>query len=199
MKKPKLSQQEQIDSNITTVLLLAVVSGALTLIVTLAVCFTDKSVEGKLNWLGLVDPVIIFGLAYGVYKRSRICAVLLVIYVFANEAYFISTNQFSAVRGIRLIIAFYYVRGMFAVFAHNRNLARIGQAHSLQTANVMLPAPPPTPISSESFFIFLADEVKGPFTLEQLHALLQVATICSDTPCCKTGTEGWVPAQSILS
>ena len=49
--------------------------------------------------------------------------------------------------------------------------------------------PPPLPTAGERFYIYLNDEVKGPYLREQLVALWDTGTIAADTQCCLEGTE----------
>ncbi len=73
----------------------------------------------------LLDAVILFGLAFGVYKRSRICAALLVGYGTFNEVYMISSGIDKS-SALRLIFIYFYIRGMFATFAyHNHPLLSV--------------------------------------------------------------------------
>ena len=53
-----------------------------------------------------------------------------------------------------------------------------------------LPSPPPDPIGRR-FFVFIAEEVKGPYTVEQLQALHDASAITDGTLCCPEGTEDW--------
>ena len=66
------------------------------------------------------------------------------------------------------------------------------------------PPPPPQSRSSQAtpsdraFFIYLADEVKGPFSADQLKALVAVSTINLDTQCCTQGTQDWFPIRNLI-
>jgi hypothetical protein len=48
---------------------------------------------GCLNKYYIVDMALLFGLAYGVYRRSRTCAVLLLAYAIASQAMFFSRGR----------------------------------------------------------------------------------------------------------
>ncbi len=66
---------------IKTAWVLAIVSSLLTLLVVII------SVLGNNNFLGLslyslLDVVFVLGLAFGVYKKSRVCAVMLFIFLY---------------------------------------------------------------------------------------------------------------------
>lgn len=55
------------------------------------------------------------------------------------------------------------------------------------------PQPPPAlpRHNTRRFFAFIAEQVKGPYTIEQLQALHDASTISHDTQCCQEGTENW--------
>ena len=65
-------------------------------------------------WL-LVDAAILCALAYGVWRRSRSCALLLLIYSVVNEVYlaFDETAHFSL---LRVIFIYFYLRGAIQLF-----------------------------------------------------------------------------------
>jgi hypothetical protein len=48
-----------------------------------------------------------------------------------------------------------------------------------------------SPTVAANLYVFARDEVEGPFSLEQLQALLQANTVSSATPCCEGGAESW--------
>jgi len=76
-------------------------------------------------------------------------------------------------------------------------------ASALDTAYA--PPPPPaaqTPVADVSttqqrFFVYVVDAVKGPFSIEQIKALLSVATVSLDTQVCKEGTEDWFSLRQL--
>src|SRR5260370_25104525 len=57
----------------------AVIAGFFTTLCVMTGCF-------GLNKYNIVDMALLFGLAYGVYRRSRTCAVLLLAYDVASQA-----------------------------------------------------------------------------------------------------------------
>lgn len=72
--------------------------------------------------LMLVDAAILAALGYGVWKRSRICAVLLFICSVVSEIYlgFDQTAHFSLVR---LAFIYFYFRGAIQLFRDHRRRA----------------------------------------------------------------------------
>jgi serine/threonine-protein kinase len=67
----------------------------------------------------LIDAAILGALAYGVWRRSRICAVLLLVYGIANEVYaaFDETARFSI---LRLVFIYFYFRGALQLVRDHR-------------------------------------------------------------------------------
>ncbi len=67
----------------------------------------------------LIDAALLAGLAYGVWCRSRVCAVLLLAYGIANEVYLAldETAHFSI---WRLVFIYFYFRGALQLFRDHR-------------------------------------------------------------------------------
>ena len=51
--------------------------------------------------------------------------------------------------------------------------------------------------SPERFYVYLGEEVKGPYSHQQLIALFEMQTITQDTMCCREGSEEWQAYNSI--
>lgn len=117
-KQNQLSPQEKIDRAIQRAWIAALVCGGITLVVGLIAIGGTQLVPG-FNGAIVLDAVILLGLAFGVYKRSRICATLLVGYAAFNEVYMISIGMDKS-PALRLIFIYFYVRGMFATFADHK-------------------------------------------------------------------------------
>ena len=62
-----------------------------------------------------------------------------------------------------------------------------------------LPPPPPSLAapSLPRFYVYMAGEVKGPYSIEQLHALRDAAAIADDALCCADGSQEWLPYRDI--
>jgi hypothetical protein len=54
------------------------------------------------------------------------------------------------------------------------------------TIHVQPPPPPPAKL-----YVYVNNETKGPFSMEQLKALLAVNTVTPETPCCREGSRDW--------
>ncbi len=71
----KLISEKKIDQAICYAWIAAAISASVTLLVCMLTLFDVQILPGE-NALGIVDVAILVGLAYGVYRRSRVCAVL---------------------------------------------------------------------------------------------------------------------------
>lgn len=74
-----------------------------------------------LNHYNLVDAAILLALAYGIYRRSRTCAVLALAYHVLNRAmlYANAHEMPPATTVITLIFAALYVLGVIGTFVHH--------------------------------------------------------------------------------
>jgi hypothetical protein len=68
-------------------------------------------------WI-LLDAAVLAGLAFGVARRSRVCAVILVIYGVGNEVYMALDGLSFSI--FRLIFIYFYIRGSVAIFRDHR-------------------------------------------------------------------------------
>lgn len=65
-------------------------------------------------------------------------------------------------------------------------------APSTATPPTYTPPPPPT------LYVSINGEAKGPFTNDQVKALLSVNTISSTTPCCREGSQVWETVGALV-
>jgi hypothetical protein len=98
----------------------ALISAGFTLVVTLlAVMGTE--VLGFTLW-SLFDVGLILGLAFGIYKKSRTCAVLMLVYFIASKIMIFSqTSQISGIV-VALIFAYYYWNAIVGTFAYHQHI-----------------------------------------------------------------------------
>lgn len=99
----------------------ASISAGLTLIFGALAAAGVMEEPGLDAWI-LVDAAILTALAYGVWKRSRICAVLLLIYSIANEIY-LGLDQTAHFSLWRLVFIYFYFRGTIQLFRDHRRRA----------------------------------------------------------------------------
>ena len=102
-----------------------VIAGFFTTLCVMTGCF-------GLNKYNLVDMALLFGLAYGVYRRSRTCAVLLLAYDVASQAMLLSRGrQPSAVALVSAAIFFTaYALGVIGTFVSHAHGAKAAVASS---------------------------------------------------------------------
>lgn len=77
----------------------------------------------------LLDVALAFGLAYGIHRRSRTCAVAMLVYFIASKIILaIELRQVSGLP-LALLIGYFLVQGVSGTFAYHRtrrDLARYG-------------------------------------------------------------------------
>ncbi|HEX7863685.1 MAG TPA: hypothetical protein VF555_01985 [Variovorax sp.] len=71
----------------------------------------------------LVDVVVILGLAFGIYKKSRICAVLMLAYFVWAKIVLIQMGHAGGSGLFMAVVFFYfYVQGVIGTFAYHKHL-----------------------------------------------------------------------------
>jgi len=106
------------EKHVTRAWMAASIQAGLTLIMGVLAAAGVFVAPGFDAWI-LVDAAMVAALAYGVWKRSRICALLLLIYALGNEVYLAlqETSHFSI---LRLIFIYFYFRGTIQLFREHR-------------------------------------------------------------------------------
>jgi len=105
----------------------AVVSGCLTLVVIL-LAMAGFNILGFSAW-ELIDVALVFGLAFGIYKKNRICAVVMFVYFVASKIFMAIDG--GGLRGVPMAIVFGYffwqgVSGTFAYHKHRKSSSMDG-------------------------------------------------------------------------
>lgn len=99
----------------------ACVSGALTLLfATLAA--NGKALPGMSSMM-FIDVVLILGLGFGIYRKSRVCAVLMLVYFIASKILMLMQgfNLVNIAFGVAFCIVYFQAaRATFAYHAHLR-------------------------------------------------------------------------------
>ena len=105
--------------HVTRAWMAATISAGLTLVLSIAGAIDIITLPGYDAW-NFIDVAILAGLAYGVWRRSRVCAVLLLLYGIANEVIlaFDETARFSL---LRVVFIYFYFRGAIQIFRNHRN------------------------------------------------------------------------------
>jgi eukaryotic-like serine/threonine-protein kinase len=96
------------------------VQGALLVVITLASLGSSISARSANNLVGsLIDIFVIFGLAFGVYQKNRICAVALFAYFVFSKLLQLFTNQLPiAALAVALVFGYFYFEGMRGTFSY---------------------------------------------------------------------------------
>lgn len=68
----------------------------------------------------LIDAVVIFALAFGVYKRSRVCAILLFVFFVLSKLFMMIQLQQLAQLPVAVVFGVCYWQGIAGAFAHHR-------------------------------------------------------------------------------
>jgi tetratricopeptide (TPR) repeat protein len=122
--------QEKIDSRIKIGYILAFISGLLTLVMSV-LGFCLQSVKADfLSYFAdpsiLFDIILIFALAYGIYKRSRICAISMFLYFLMSKI--ILMIEFGRPSGIvvSIIFLYFFFQAIIGTFDHHKLLRQQG-------------------------------------------------------------------------
>lgn len=108
-----------VEKGIKNAVVAACISGGITALFTL-VALAGVNPVGLDGW-AFVDVALIFVLAYGIHRRSRACAVILLVYFVASKIFMMV--QMGKPTGLPLAIVFiyYYFMGVQATFKHHSN------------------------------------------------------------------------------
>jgi uncharacterized membrane protein len=98
----------------------AVVNAALTMVV-LAIILSRQQARSMLPFLSLVDVGLLLTLAYGIYRRSRVCAIAALVYFLVSTAFLFGEGAGTApaFMGRTLFLAVLYVLGVIGTFVHH--------------------------------------------------------------------------------
>lgn len=117
----------------------AILSASITLVFSVIACF-GYSFRG-ITPLGFIDVVFVLSLAYGIYRKSRTCAVIVFVYwVVGKIGQFITVGEVaSLVAG--LFFGFFFFQGIRGTFAYHRlnRLVDIPQDKNGQAAETFVP------------------------------------------------------------
>ncbi len=92
----------------------ACISGVLTLIVTV-IAMSGTEIQSFNAW-SLLDVVFIFGLAFGIYKKSRAAATVMLIYfIISKIILFIDAGKPTGIL-MAIIFGYYYAKAMAATY-----------------------------------------------------------------------------------
>lgn len=108
------------------------VVGAICGVVTLAVvalAIAGTSILGYSAW-ELFDVALIFGLTYGIYRKSRTCAVLMLVYFVASKILLAIESGRPNGMVMGLIFTYYFYQGVVGTFAYHKAVRMTRQAQA---------------------------------------------------------------------
>lgn len=111
---------QKIDHAIKRAWMVAIFTATITMLVGVMAIAGARPVA-SLDGTALIDAAILYGLAFGIYKRSRICAVGLILYVVIAAG--LAVNQGTKVSPLQVIFAYFYCRGLLAIFTYHKQLS----------------------------------------------------------------------------
>jgi serine/threonine-protein kinase len=93
------------------------VSAGLTLLIT-ALAMAGVSLFG-FTIFNLLDVLLMAGLSFGVYKKSRVCAALLFAYFVVSKVMMLSQQFNPASLPLSLVFGYYFFMGVLGTFAYH--------------------------------------------------------------------------------
>lgn len=110
---------DKIHKKIRNAAVACLISAAITLVFALLAASGTLALAG-FGLAQLVDVALILGLAFGIYKRSRICAVIMLVYFVISKVWlFRATGQFSG-GFVALVFLYLYGQGVVGTFAFHK-------------------------------------------------------------------------------
>ncbi|MBL8277757.1 MAG: hypothetical protein JNL93_13735 [Pelomonas sp.] len=94
------------------------ISGAVTLAVTL-LAMAGTQTMGFSAW-SLLDVALIFGLSFGIYKKSRTCAVVMLVYFVTSKIILMMEARAASGLLVALVFGYFYVQGILGIFAFHK-------------------------------------------------------------------------------
>lgn len=96
----------------------ALVSGGITLILGIVSYATERTM-GFIDEWSIFDAFIIFGLAFGIFKKSRFCASSMLIYFVVGKAMSVTTSDDLIAIPLALLFAYFFFKGAHATFVYH--------------------------------------------------------------------------------
>lgn len=109
---------EAIQKQIRHAWIAGTISGTVTLLITLLALSGTKA--AGFNAWNFIDVVLIFGLAFGIYKKSRACAVSMLIYFVISKILIALESGSISGSVLAIIFIYYYAQGIAGTFAYHK-------------------------------------------------------------------------------
>ena len=100
----------------------ATIAGIITIIVTLMLTLIYASGAGlaHIDLWNIIDLVVLSGLTYGIYRKSRLCAILMpVYYLSVKTVLWVNEGAFIGVP-LALIFTYFFWRGVQGTWAYHK-------------------------------------------------------------------------------
>jgi serine/threonine-protein kinase len=98
----------------------AVVTGVVTLAATLVSVIGDQ-VNDVSGW-NLIDVVLIFALAFGIYRKSRVCALITLLYYVLGKIAMWTVGPSPGGLPVTVLFVYCFVQGVIGTFQYHRLL-----------------------------------------------------------------------------
>lgn len=98
----------------------ATISGVLTCVIMLLVVSDKMSMGNLVDIWTTVDVVLIFVLAFGIYKKSRIAATFMFVYFLISKILLMVETGRSSGLFLSVIFFYYYFQGMVGTFQYHK-------------------------------------------------------------------------------
>ena len=121
LHQPPVEIPPEVAKKIKNAWVAALVSAAMTTLLALIAVYGGQSVGG-IDGSALFDVALILGLAFGIYKRSRACAVIMLVYFFASKIIlFVDSGKVQGIF-LSLVFLYFYWQGAVGTFASHRHI-----------------------------------------------------------------------------
>ena len=96
------------------------ICGVLTLLVTL-ISAAGVDIPGlDFDLWNLLDVLLIFGLIFGIYKKNRVCAILIFVYFVRSKVLIWKESASVSGLSVAVIFGYYFLQGILGTFAYHR-------------------------------------------------------------------------------
>jgi len=95
------------------------ISGGLTLLLTV-LTLGNVHLVSFINAWQFIDVALIAGLAYGIYRKSRACAVILFLYFVASKIMIVASTGKASGLVLALVFFYYYALGIQGTFEYHK-------------------------------------------------------------------------------
>ena len=117
---------DDINKKIRNAWIAGCISGGMTLLLAL-LAISGKSILFFSAW-ELIDVALVFGLVFGIYRKSRTCAVLMLLYFISAKIFIISQTGKPSGIPLALVFIYFYWQGVSGTFAYHRLKGLAAQA-----------------------------------------------------------------------